>query len=500
MKVKGVKGQDIHFCPEWRFNRDDMNRAAQEKYDQALRQFPGLRGLVDSRPPDDMVEALINEILGRLERKNYIKQVADRQSSRAKRTATLEVILASVVLALTNSSTNIDDVLMMPKRALSQHIGRQPWVCFFRKRGQYAGRPLERPFSQDVFIELVDAMTKDGLLESERATGQSSGAGLSSRFRATPDLIFLLAMFNAQPDFLEFARKPVVMKDENKKYVDLPKNDRRLTGIIERATTISNFVAGIDWAIIDPAGIDITNYVLEDMAAEARPRKDADENTQDILECCSKVNALAMRKRNRLYRVFNNYSLDHGGRFYGHAVQSILKAWRGCVVLNGQKTTILDFSSIHLHICYALLGLTPPTGDLYALKVKNFNREIAKKVCLIAINTANRKEALGALVKASKEEGWNLSTKQINSYIDAFIKKHQPIAKYFFSGFGTEAQNIDSRIAEKIMLKLIEQNVPCVPIHDGFIVPEHAREQLRAAMNESSMEVVGRLIPMKQEH
>jgi hypothetical protein len=52
-------------------------------------------------------------------------------------------------------------------------------------------------------------------------------------------------------------------------------------------------------------------------------------------------------------------------------------------------------------------------------------------------------------------------------------------------------QRRDADIAEKVMLKLLDQAYTALPIHDSFIVRRDAEESLRAAMNEAFEEVVG---------
>ena len=167
--------------------------------------------------------------------------------------------------------------------------------------------------------------------------------------------------------------------------------------------------------------------------------------------------------------------------------------------MGGHPTVTLDFKAIHLHICYALQGLMPPTGDLYVLDVQDFRREIAKTMALIVINCKDMKSAKLAMRKHSSKEGWNLTTKDINAYIAAFVAKHSAINQYFCSAFGTKAQYYDSEIAESVLQKLMSLDIPCIPIFDGFVVREQDAALLGKAMDEASAEVLGRVLPWERE-
>lgn len=38
--------------------------------------------------------------------------------------------------------------------------------------------------------------------------------------------------------------------------------------------------------------------------------------------------------------------------------------------------------------------------------------------------------------------------------------------------------NFDSMITEEILKQMVRFNIPCLPMHDSFIVPEQYKEQL----------------------
>lgn len=498
-KIAGA-GKDIHFCPEWSFNKAKQLEALHADWEVTKATYPNAAMMSDTGDPSSLsVDNLVEVISEQLYEVGYPRP--DRPTSKAKHDGTLATILANAV-------------------QVKEH--RETRIAYYRKRGQYVGRGDKGQFSPDTMLALIDYMAKANYLEVENSTGSESGSGLCSKFRPTDYLAFLFDIYLVRTEFIQYVKGPIILKDANKNPMTLPNpsRDSALAQLIANAQAISDHVASHDVRLIDDISHDITHSVLCDMIEGRRDIKQrgedgvlgfglcfdlglcADSRLDDgITNSTVKADILAtvQIQRNKLYRVFNE-SLILGGRFYGHWLQSVPKEIRKYTTINGNKTAALDFSSIHLHICYARLGITPPSGDLYALKVRGFNRKIAKKVCLIAINTANRKEAFCALSNANKSEGWDLTPYLINRYIDAFIKKHAAISEFFFSGFGTAAQFIDSQIAEQVMLNLISECIPCIPIHDGFIVEAHNIDMLKDVMDVACIDVIGVKIPSKREH
>ncbi len=75
-----------------------------------------------------------------------------------------------------------------------------------------------------------------------------------------------------------------------------------------------------------------------------------------------------------------------------------------------------------------------------------------------------------------------------NNYIKDLLfrtkKAHPLIADDIGTGKGIFLQNIDSNIADAIMSNLINQNIPVLPVHDSFIVPQQFEDELRRQMND----------------
>jgi hypothetical protein len=186
--------------------------------------------------------------------------------------------------------------------------------------------------------------------------------------------------------------------------------------------------------------------------------------------------------RKTLHRVFLDRRLDKGGRFYGPWYQNIYKEYRSKIMIDDLVTLEFDFSGYHINLLYALEGLTLPEEDPY--KLDGFSdaketRDFFKRVLLVVLNTkrdtiTKAKDAVIRRIVRDVRFGELIQPEEIqdiNAAIDQFAIKHEPIQKYFFTGYGIDLQYIDSQIAEKILLYFATTvEAPCLPVHDSFII------------------------------
>lgn len=75
--------------------------------------------------------------------------------------------------------------------------------------------------------------------------------------------------------------------------------------------------------------------------------------------------------------------------------------------------------------------------------------------------------------------------------MDDFKARHAPIQEFLFSGAGIDLQNTDSRIMEKIMMRLHEDRILALPIHDSAIVEEKHSARLQKIMFQVYEEEMG---------
>jgi hypothetical protein len=56
---------------------------------------------------------------------------------------------------------------------------------------------------------------------------------------------------------------------------------------------------------------------------------------------------------------------------------------------------------------------------------------------------------------------------------------------------------MDSQIAERVMLRLLAKGIPCLPVHDSFIVDRQSTKELHQAMDEAYSALMGRSAKLK---
>lgn len=190
--------------------------------------------------------------------------------------------------------------------------------------------------------------------------------------------------------------------------------------------------------------------------------------------------------RRKLYRVFNNRTFDDGGRFYGAWWQMIPSASRRYITINWYTTAELDYSALQLNMLYALEGKSPPERSYELDGFPPDKRKLLKKTFFKLINA---KKQMREPSKGSLPDGWSW-----DAILTGLMSLHEPVAKYFRSGIGIKLQRIDSDIAEKVMLTLLEDGIVALPVHDSFIVQDGAQRYLRDVMVSAYKERMGQEI------
>ncbi|WP_274426178.1 hypothetical protein [Chelativorans sp. YIM 93263] len=195
--------------------------------------------------------------------------------------------------------------------------------------------------------------------------------------------------------------------------------------------------------------------------------------------------------RRKLYRVFNDGTFEHGGRFYGGWWQGIQSRYRRFLTINGLTTAELDFSNMQIAMLYAMEG-RQLEGDAYALEgVPAIYRGLLKRAVFKIINARGQ---IRAPRRDQLPPGWDW--RQIR---EALEERHQAIRHHFRTGIGIRLQRRDADIAERVMHQLMEQNVLALPVHDSFIVRDGHQPRLREAMLRAFREELGREIAIDED-
>ncbi|WP_423065206.1 hypothetical protein [Devosia sp. CN2-171] len=220
--------------------------------------------------------------------------------------------------------------------------------------------------------------------------------------------------------------------------------------------------------------LEVTDQQMEEMLGYMAKR-DGSERTIDF-------------GKRTLYRVFNNGTLEDGGRFYGGWWQEIPKAYRPYITINGKRTVEVDYSAIHPTFLYHEVGLPKPE-DPYAIGLGS--REVVKRTFNALIN------AKGISIKPV--EGFDPEAVGMtwNEFLRRVKDRFLPFKPYFGTGYGLKLQRLDSDIAEAVMLHFAKRDIPVLPVHDSFIVHHGYEAELAMVMEDKFREVTGASINLK---
>ena len=189
------------------------------------------------------------------------------------------------------------------------------------------------------------------------------------------------------------------------------------------------------------------------------------------------------------HRVFNQtWSL--GGRFY-HPAQTSKKAERAMITIDGELTVERDFAALHIKVAYDLVGAEMPPGDAYT--IEGYDRNAIKLTALVTLNGGT----VAGIRKKLLDEGMTTWAKRSGELLDAFITKHEAISDLMGEdNIGLRLQNLDSAIAERVLLEMTARDAVALGWHDSFIVRASRSDELVEVMQNAYRDVTGKEPPV----
>jgi hypothetical protein len=196
---------------------------------------------------------------------------------------------------------------------------------------------------------------------------------------------------------------------------------------------------------------------------------------------------------NYLHRLFSNESFSQGGRFYGAYHLELPKTLRQHILLNGEPVVELGFSALHIRMLYHMEGIDYRDDPYRAICDRPDERKIYKLVQLIAITAEDESAAIKAIRDQLRKNGvWEeLTDERILERLGRFKEGHPAIGKFLNTGIGLRLQNLDGKITDRVLTAMTQEGIPCLPVHDSYIVPRPHRELLDEVMSEAYEEVMG---------
>lgn len=394
----------------------------------------------DRRANGQPLKAAIEGLVGQLETAEVDRKRRRRTPERERLTETMETIVSDLYVARDNDP--------------------ELWLGYSRNQNDYLPLPRYRTdrTTYSTATTVADFLIASGYAEGlpgyyRRASSSEdawTNGGMRSRLRATEQLeAFLWEDHGALARHTKIARSPelIRLKDASKQligYCDTPETIR-----------MREELEGI-------------NKLIENTTIEA-PRAPEGINPDQTAKT--------------LYRVFNDGRFDRGGRFYGGWWINAKSDHRSKITINGQPNVELDFSAHHLRLCYHLSGLpAPDREDLYALEGTEGLRKAVKWAVMILLNLSPGKRMPRPDSGLKELMQGRMTTAELRRLVEA---GYPEIRDWFGAGRGTELQCIDGRIAASILNDLALHGIPCLPVHDSFIVEQQHQSLLLQSMTEA---------------
>lgn len=223
------------------------------------------------------------------------------------------------------------------------------------------------------------------------------------------------------------------------------------------------------------------NPVIFRTTERTKKLEDVVRKLNTLNDICTIRNGNGEVLNNFYCRVFN-IDFSRGGRFYRSDVLRIKndQSDRLDITINGNPVVEIDYGNLHFRIAAAREGidLNSVGSDVYSAMLEQedmtpSNRKIIKLAVNIMFNSLNKKKAQGAIqseINYHKDINYTLGKA---SQVMSLIEGAYPQFKDLFcqgDGFGSALQYHDSELAADVLSVMIENNIPCLPVHDSFII------------------------------
>ena len=166
-----------------------------------------------------------------------------------------------------------------------------------------------------------------------------------------------------------------------------------------------------------------------------------------------------------LKRYFTRGSFKSGDRLFGGFWQQMKKGHREDLLINGENIVVLDYSQMSPKILYGYCASLPEMEDCYHIKGYEYCRKGIKKV-FNAMTFSN--EPMTRFPKGINSL-FPVNTR-FKDVSDAIEKDHSGIAHMFYTGIGHYLQFMESQILVEVLLKLIDNGITALPVHDAVFV------------------------------
>lgn len=163
-----------------------------------------------------------------------------------------------------------------------------------------------------------------------------------------------------------------------------------------------------------------------------------------------------------LYRVFNDASMNAGGRYYGDYT-NISHEERVSLKFDNTPVKEVDFKNMVPRLLYATEGIALE-DDAYI--IEGFDREDVKIAFQMVVNNVTKRAAIGAMNKKG--------IKNSNVLLEDILKRHHMIKELLLCGkkVANSLFFIESELIYDVVTDLADSNIYVLPLHDCVICKE----------------------------
>lgn len=176
-------------------------------------------------------------------------------------------------------------------------------------------------------------------------------------------------------------------------------------------------------------------------------------------------------------------SVNYYGRLHGQ-YQNLTKEERTTITFNGEPSVEIDIKASHPSILYAISDYDVPEDVYDCTNINNYLTENHpdipllcrgdyKLLMMVLINSKSYVQMIKAL---QFDKGWTDKFGTKSSTIGVIVEfiqedKHE-ISSYFFSEQSLKLMLMESDLVLSVVEELMDIKIPCLTVHDSFIVPK----------------------------
>lgn len=183
--------------------------------------------------------------------------------------------------------------------------------------------------------------------------------------------------------------------------------------------------------------------------------------------------------------------MDQGGRLYGGFWQNLPRVRRPSIRIEGEPVTVLDYSSMFPRLAYAVVRVTPPDGDLYAIPGLEEHRPAVKLLMNAMFFDGHARSTWPKSAEVPQPERWKVAEMR-----RAILVHHPHLRPLFGQEVGHSLMHLESRIMMAVLEELTSRRIIGLGLHDGLVVPSSRASEVGRIMRDTALDITSATLPV----